>query len=290
VNELNTEIAQGADKSIGSILSETFGLTSDQLDKITQHQRAKGLRFGEAAVNLGILAHKDVVWALSRQFEYQYSKLDQQLVPPELVTALDPFCQEAENFRAIRSNLVLGKNVNAIQNRAIAILSTQPSDGKTYFALNLAVSLSQLGAKTAFIDANLRNARASTMLGHTAASGLSSVLSRRAPMNIHKLLPEIDNLFILPAGTRPPNPLELLQRPVFSQVLSSMIAKFDFVIVDSPALSQGADSRAIAHQCGASIAVCRKGITQLNEMDKLIKQVSNDSHQFLGVVNNDFKK
>ncbi len=62
-----------ADRSIGSIIAETRNLSADQVEKVLAHQKAKGIRFGEAAIALGYASTDDVLFALSQQFHYPYA-------------------------------------------------------------------------------------------------------------------------------------------------------------------------------------------------------------------------
>ena len=102
----------------------------------------------EAAVALGLLSSDEVVYALSQQFHYPYTPSDRGNIHPELITASQPFGFQAEAFRAIRSQLIMRVFNPKEPRRALAVISPDGGDGKTYFVANLGVVLAQLGGRT----------------------------------------------------------------------------------------------------------------------------------------------
>ncbi|WP_233151724.1 polysaccharide biosynthesis tyrosine autokinase [Pelomonas sp. KK5] len=275
------------DRSIGDFLSELKKLSNAQIEQVLAYQRQHGVRFGEAAVALKLASQDDVMWALSKQFHYPYSSGEGAHFNEELVAAIDPFSEQTESFRGIRSQLMLGVMAADAPKRALALLSPNVGDGKTFFAANLAVVFSQLGAKTLLIDADMRTPRQHRLFGIPAERGLSSVLSGRAETNVVRPIRDLPSLFVMPVGTLPPNPLELLQRPAFGLLLQELLSKFDHVIVDTPASAHGADSRVLAAKCGAAMVVTRRNVSQMKAVHKLVGEVARGSAQFAGVVINE---
>lgn len=275
------------DRPIGELLRAANNLTDKQIDEILRYQQHNGLRFGEAAVALALATHDEVLWAVSQQYHYPYSPYPQG-VSPELVVATNPFSPESELFRDLRSNLMLGVMASNQTRRAVAFVSPSIGDGKTFLAANLAVTFSQLGARTLVIDANLRAPRMHRIFGApTKGGGLSGILSGRSRQDVIAPADDLPSLYFLPAGSRPPNPLELLQRPAFSLLIRDVLAKFDYVFVDTPASSQGADARVIANACGAAVAVARQGQSRLESMQSLVNSLSKARIGLAGVVLND---
>jgi len=159
-------------RAIGELIADARNLSADDVERISQYQREHGLRFGEAAIALGLANSQDVLFALSQQFHYAHGDDDLRRQSPELVCLNQPFGHQAEAFRAIRSQILLRAQVDeSATNRALAVVSPDMGDGKTYFCANLAVSLAQLGAKTLLIDADLRGARQHQVFGVDNASG-----------------------------------------------------------------------------------------------------------------------
>src|SRR5690606_31496730 len=110
--------------------------------------------------------------------------------------------------------------------RALAIVSPNSGDGKTFFSANLAIALSQLGGRTLLVDADMRGPRQHEVFGVEGTAGLSGLLSGRAEANVIIQAPDLPSLFLLPVGITPPNPLELVERPAFGLLLRELLNKF----------------------------------------------------------------
>lgn len=283
--------AQGAhlvDRSIGDLLREVRGLTPAQIEQILAHQQRHGVAFGEAAVALKLVSRDDVLWALSKQFHYPYAPASAASgLNPELVTALDPFDDASEMFRDVRAQLLMGVMAPDLPRRALSVLSPNVGDGKTFFAANLAVAFSQLGGRTLLIDADMRTPRQHKLFGVQAKAGLSSLLAGRNEDDVIHELTSLPGLYLLPAGTVPPNPLELVQRPAFGLLVKEVCAKFDHVVVDSPAASHGADARVLAAMCGAALIIGRRDRTRVEALDTLSTQIGKAHVRCAGVVINE---
>ena len=240
------------DRSIGDIISETRNLSPEQVEQILAYQRQNNSRFGEAAVALGFVNVDDVLFALSQQFHYPYATEERRGISPELVTLNEPFSIQAEAFRAVRSQVISRIFTETGPRVAVAVISPQSADGKTYFAANLAVTLAQLGGRTLLVDADMRNPRQHEVFKLANNAGLSGILSGRAEAQSIRQVTGIPSLFVLPVGTVPPNPLELVERPAFGLLMRELTSKFDYVIVDTPALASGVDATVIASRCGSA--------------------------------------
>ena len=277
-----------ADRSIGSIIAETRNLTADQVEKVLAHQKAKGIRFGEAAIALGYASIDDVLFALSQQFHYPYAAEDRRKANPELVALNQPFGVQAESFRAIRSQIMMRLFNEGQDRRAIAVVSPDSGDGKTIIAANLAVTLAQLGGRTLLVDADMRGPRQHAVFGIDNSAGLSGILSGRAEAKVIQQVVGVPSLFVLPVGITPPNPLELVERPAFGLLVRELLAKFDHVVVDTPAAKYGSDSAVIAARCGAALVVARQGKSQVVSLQDLVANLSETPAKMVGVIVNEF--
>lgn len=276
-------------RSIGDIIAELRNLSIEQVEKILAHQRKNGVRFGEAAVALGLASKEDVLFALSQQFHYPYAPEEQRKVSPELVALNEPFSPRAECFRALRSQLMMRLfSEGGRPRQAVAVISPDRGDGKTYCAANLAVVLAQLGGRTLLVDADMRSPRMHEVFKIKNQAGLSAILSGRAGKQIIQQVPGIPSLFILPVGTTPPNPLELVERPAFGLLMRELASKFDHVVVDTPAAVHGADAGVIAARCGAAIIVARKNMVRVSALADLAASFMGSPAKIAGAVMNDF--
>jgi chain length determinant protein tyrosine kinase EpsG len=277
------------DRSIGAIISETRNLSAEAIEQILNYQREKGVRFGEAAIALGFASADDVLFALAQQFHYPYAPEERRKLNPELVTMNQPFSVQAEAFRAIRSQITT--RVFAEDDgprRALAVVSPESGDGKTYFAANLAVTLAQLGGRTLLVDADMRGPRQHEVFGLENNAGLSGILSGRAEAKVVQQAQGIPSLFVLPVGITPPNPLELVERPAFSLLIRELIAKFDHVVVDTPAMIYGADATCIAARCGAALVIARRNESRVGALQNLVSTLADTPAKLAGVVMNEF--
>ena len=134
-------------RPIGDLIREIRPLSDAQFERILAHHRERGTRFGEAAIALKLATKDDVLWALSQQFRYPYVFEGARSCSRELAVAVEPFGAQAEAFRELRSQLLSGPLAQGVSRRAIAIVSAASGDGKTYFAANMAIALSQLGGR-----------------------------------------------------------------------------------------------------------------------------------------------
>jgi chain length determinant protein tyrosine kinase EpsG len=273
--------------AIGEILSQTRNLTVDQVERILVYQRENNVRFGDAAVALGFVSVDDVLFALAQQFQYPYATEERRKSNPELVALNQPFSVQAESFRAIRSQLIMRLFNEGKERRAIAVISPDTGDGKTFFAANLAVTLAQLGGRTLVVDADLRGPRQHEVFGIDNSSGLSGVLSGRAETGVIQQVQGVPNLFVLPVGMTPPNPLELVERPAFGLLVRELVSKFDHVVVDTPAAIYGSDFAVIAARCGVALVIARGNQSRVAELRELVATLAESPASLVGVVMNE---
>ncbi len=276
-----------ADRSIGAIIAETRNLTADQVERILNHQRTQGIRFGEAAIALGFASADDVMFALAQQFHYPFVVGEETKASPELVTLNQPFGVQAESFRAIRSQLMMRLFNESQPRRAVAVVSPDVGDGKTFFAANLAVTLAQLGGRTLLVDADLRSPRVHQVFGIDNKVGLSGILSGRAEAQVIRQIQSVPSLFVLPVGATPPNPVELVERPAFGLLIRELVSKFDHVVVDTPAAQLGSDAAVIAARCGAALMVARRNSSRMQALATMLADVAESPAVVVGAVIND---
>jgi polysaccharide biosynthesis transport protein len=178
----------------------------------------------------------------------------------ELVTQVRPQSQMAESYRALRTSLLLS-NLGAPP-RVIMVTSALPQEGKTTTSINTAVVLAQKGVRVLLIDADLRRPSIHKTLGMGPRSGLSNVLTGSATLEETitrtTILP---NLFVLPAGTPPPNPAELLASTNMRDVLNQLREQYDHVVIDTPPSLSVTDAVVLSPRADAVVLVIRSGQT-----------------------------
>lgn len=166
-----------------------------------------------------------------------------------------PDASESEAFRTLRTALSLSERPT---NRLV-VTSSEPGDGKTTVLANLAVSYAQAEKKTLLIDADLRRPGLSTLLGLRGIDGLSMVI--RGEGSVVELAATyirasgVEGLDILPAGTRPSDPAEVLANPRFAELLSWAETVYDRILIDTPPTLAASDTAVVGRLCDGAILV-----------------------------------
>jgi len=163
----------------------------------------------------------------------------------------DPLLSEAvpqyfaEAFRGIRTNLMFSSAEEGP--RAVVVTSTQPVEGKSIVAANLAMSLAQAGQRVLLIDADLRKPRQHELFTIPPNPGLSSLLVGQTKTNDAVTKSNLANLWVMPSGPNPPNPAELLGSARFRALLNNLRQHFDWIVIDSPPVMAVTDASVIGH-------------------------------------------
>ena len=278
----------GNGSSIGAILVDTGRLSAENADRILRLQIEQGKRFGDTAIELGLLTEDDVRFALSRQFNNLYLPAGDNSLSYQLVAAYKPFSPIVEKLRALRSQLMLRWFDTEVRLNSLAIMSPGIGEGRSFVAANLAVVFSQLGKRTLLIDANLRAPRQHELFKLGSNAGLSSMLAGRIGIEAIAHVPSLLGLSVLPAGAVPPNPQELLGRTGFPELLQSVARDFDVVIIDTPAAHEYAEAQIIAARASAALIVARKDRTSVAQTIELARSLQQTGTTPLGSVLNEF--
>jgi succinoglycan biosynthesis transport protein ExoP len=180
--------------------------------------------------------------------------------PVELVTQSRPQSQMAESYRALRTSLLL--TTLGAPPKTILITSALPREGKTTTSINTAVVLAQKGTRVLLIDADLRRPSIHKALGLGPRVGLSNVLTGGATLQQATVRWSVlPNLYILPAGTPPPNPAELMASAQMLDLLAELREQYDHVIVDTPPTLSVTDAVVLSTRVDAVVLVIRSAQT-----------------------------
>jgi exopolysaccharide transport family protein len=178
----------------------------------------------------------------------------------ELVTQSRPQSQMAESYRALRTSLLLS-NLGTPP-KVVMVTSARPQEGKTTTSINTAVVLAQKGVRVLLIDADLRRPSIHKTLGLGPRTGLSNVLTGSNTLDQAIIRSTIlSNLFILPAGTPPPNPAELLASANMRDLLLDLRDKYDHIVIDTPPTLSVTDAVVLSQRVDAIVLVIRSGQT-----------------------------
>lgn len=272
------------ERSIGAILVDSGRLSHGDAESILRMQRDNKLRFGDAGIALGLLSQADIDFALSRQFGYAYLDPNDSRISQKVVAAFQPFTPIVEQLRMLRSQLMLRWLSAEHGRKTIAITGVARREGKSFVAANLAVVFSQLGERTLLIDADLRNPAQHVYFKLENRIGLANVLNGMANAEAIQRVPALGNLSVLPAGTLPPNPQELLAGERFPELLKRLSQGFDVIILDTSAAQVCADAHLVAARAAAAVLVARKDHTSIEAAQEFVQGLASARVTLLGSV------
>lgn len=284
VRQQHTQLAAGR-LAISQLLMATGKIRQEDVPRILRAQTELGVRFGSAAVKLGLVTQDDVRHALAQQFDYPCLRADSAAVDKAVIAATRPHDPQVEALRALRSQLALRWRS---EYKHLAVVPAAAGQGASRIAANLAVVFSQMGARTLLIDADMRAPRQHMLFQLEDARGLSDILAGHAGTEVIQGVHPLKNLFVLPAGTEPPNPLELLARPALSRVLGSAGEQFEVVIIDTPPARECADAQAVCARTGNALVVARRHHARIADVQDLKQQLTVAGAEAVGAVLTDF--
>lgn len=190
-----------------------------------------------------------------------------------------------EAFRRLRTNILALERSGAA--RQILITSAEPNEGKSTVVANLAASLAQAGQRVVVVDADLRLPTLHTIFGVPNNGGLAGVV--RGSVKLEDALrtsSRAKDVTILPSGGPVDHPAELLASPRTAKVLADLAAKYDVVLVDSPALLALADALSLATEAPDVLIVVSRNHTRREALLSVRKQLNGVGANALGVVVN----
>ncbi len=198
----------------------------------------------------------------------------------------NPLSPMAESYRLIQSGLLLSTPDNPP--RAILVSSMSPTEGKTTTVSNMAFILAQNGKRVLIIDCDMRRPRLHTITSIPNSHGLSHYLAGSNDKNLIKTIKE-DAIYLITAGSIPPNPAELLQSDRMQRLIDEMTKRFDFVLLDSPPIQRVTDSLTLSKLVDGTLLVVRSGKTTYDMLGSGLKKMQEIHSNILGIVLNNAK-
>lgn len=191
-----------------------------------------------------------------------------------------------EAFRVLRTNLEFMK-IHKGEADVIALTSFNPGSGKSFLTMNLAVALALNNQKVLVIDGDMRHGSSSAYI-NSPEIGLSDVLTNNVA-NVSDAIVcdnELPLLAVLPIGTVPPNPTELLKTKRFSDVLDELRKRFDYILVDCPPIEVVADAQIIDKHADRSIFVLRAGFFERSMLPQVDKLYNDEKYKNMCIILN----
>jgi protein-tyrosine kinase len=207
------------------------------------------------------------------------SRLDSRLVAATASHSL-----AAEQFRALRTRLKQAENGRSV--RAIVITSPNKGDGKSLTAANLALTMAQeYQQRVLLVDGDLRRPAVHRLFGVSEGPGLSDVLSGRATLDDAIVTLTDQELSLMPAGSLPNHPAELLGSAAMRRLLDTLRSRYDRIIIDMPPVAPLADLHIVAPMADGVLMIVRAGVTPKPAIERALAGL--DKSRVLGLVLNE---
>lgn len=155
-----------------------------------------------------------------------------------------PRSRPSEAYRAVRTAICF--SALGSSHRVIQVSSPAAGDGKSTLALNLSIALAMSGKRTVLVESDFRRPKVHKLTAVDNAQGIVDVLRGDAELTDAVKSTSVDSFYVLPCGSRPKDPAELLSRPEYEQLLEVLRGKYDYVIVDTPPILAVTDPTSIA--------------------------------------------
>lgn len=204
----------------------------------------------------------------------------------KLLNLKEPTYAMKESLRTLKTNLQFcGRDI-----KTILVTSAVANEGKSTVTMELARSLTASGKNVLILDTDMRK---SVLVGRHQAEatngeirGLSHYLSGLCKLDEALYATNIQQLYMIFAGTIVPNPTEMLEKTYFESLLEFAREHFDYVLIDTPPLTAAIDAAVIAEKCDGAILVVAQGKTSSRLIKGIKKQLEASGVKILGVVLN----
>lgn len=189
-----------------------------------------------------------------------------------------------EAFKMIRTNLMFSTTEGGC--KKILITGSIPDEGKSTVCANLAIALSQTGQRVLLIDADLRAPIQHRFFRAKPLPGLSELLASIKPLNEVVVPIGQTTLHLIPAGTIPPNPAELLGSQNMDKLLDSLSSQYDYILLDSPPLNVVSDALNLTSKVHGTVVVVRENVTEHKQLRQSLDSLEFASAKVLGLIMN----
>jgi protein-tyrosine kinase len=308
---MSAEHAEGIGRPIDAELSDALiahcNLSGQDIDLITETMRTRRQSFLETALQLNLATRADIDDV--SHFVQEHSRASRGGVienairsaqggtavtlrrgnarlSSELIYTRDADHARNEKIRALRTDLML-LNDSSQRGNVFALVSPGRAEGRSQLCAELAIAFAQLGRRTLLVDADLRHPRQHALFNADNQWGLAQTLALGEPPYMHAVdgLPE---LALLTAGTIPANPLELVSHRRLERLMSEFRRQYDFVVIDTPAVSHYADALQIATVAQRVLVVSRAEATSFSSLKDMLRRLGVTESKILGAVINRF--
>ena len=201
-----------------------------------------------------------------------------------LISHFAPKSPISEAYRTFRTNIQYAKIDKSLQ--TMLVTSPGPGEGKSTSAVNLAITMAQMGSRVVLVDADLRRPVVHSIFNMDRRIGLTNILVGRASLDEAIIQTEINNLSIITCGTLPPNPSELLGSSKMDNLLNELKNRFDIILFDSPPVIAVTDAAVLGSKLDGVILVVKSGQTDREAAFRAFALLKNVKTHILGALLN----
>jgi succinoglycan biosynthesis transport protein ExoP len=234
-------------------------------------------------------------YGYTARYRYRYGKSRSaaedeemaQVTEVELINHLFPKINIAEDYRTVRTSILFslpGKGP-----KAMMFTSSSPQEGKSATVANLGISFAQLGVKVIVVDADLRKPRQHKIFKVKNASGLSDYLTGRRSLDEVIQKTAVDGFWVIPAGSHPPNPAELLNSEMMKDLIRLLKERFEIVLIDTPPVMAVIDPVIVSSFVDSTVIVLRTGKAERKPVLRTVSELRRAQAKIIGVVFNGAK-
>jgi protein-tyrosine kinase len=298
----------GLEELLKNGLIERCNLSPTDVASIMTARRTLQVGFAEAALHLGLVTREDIdetadlilrvdpdrssgiiETALRRQAGTRIvavTNSETVKASKQLILAHELDNERSERLRALRTELLLLSNPGGFAN-IFVLVSPGPGEGRSQLCAELAIAFAQLGRRTLLVDGDLRKPSLHFLFNASNQRGLTQALTTGEKPKTFGVegLPQLS---LLTAGPPAPNPLELLSGGRVERLLSNWRHDQEFILIDTPPITQYADGLALAMMAGRVLVVSRGNVTRHDDMKDMLRRLASTHSQILGAVINNF--
>jgi len=308
--ETATDSPPEDEPELRTVLIDNCRISPENVARISEFMVSSGRSFSDSALQLGLITPSELedaqAWArressrpdaglvesairrISGSGGRMLSRIGHRVQPGKnLIILHEPYNPRSEKLRALRTELLLLADTTA-RAVTIALLSPLPGEGRSQLAAELAVSFAQLGRSTLLLDADMRRPCLHQLFeGTDEQRGLAQAIAARNSPYVHGV-EGFEHLHLISSGGVADNPLELLSDAHFKRLADDWNGRYDFVVIDTPAVSHYADGLAVATIARKSLVLSRAAHTPYSAVRELLRRLATTEAQVLGAVINHF--
>lgn len=187
-----------------------------------------------------------------------------------------------ESYKAARTNIMF--SLSADDDKLFAVTSYSKGEGKSTVSANLAISFSKMEKRVLLVDCDLRRPNIHNVFKVENTAGLSNIIGKMVDFEdvVHRdVLPNLD---IIPSGTIPPNPSELLCSPRFTELIKRLYEEYDYIIFDTPPIGVVADALLLKDLVAGFVVVLRERSTTHGDVQNILDSMKLADAKILGFI------